>query len=155
MVLHLVCSGKFHSFDPSPRDRKWKLDRHPCGAASCARATSCDDYLQTGRWISFLLNPSKLDNNIASMFSRSQIIKRRKRVFECESFLVHNRLQVHFVLFEEIAKVLLILSRSNTDTPSAQLARRTRNTAEKHLSQTYCIFANFIISGMTQSGKSF
>jgi hypothetical protein len=44
------------------------------------------------------------------MLSGAQIFKCLERIFKSEDFLVHNRLQVNFVLREEVAQVLLILS---------------------------------------------
>lgn len=47
--------------------------------------------------------PSKLDDDVTSMLSRVQIVKRCTGVFESERFLVHDRLEVDFVLCKEIA----------------------------------------------------
>jgi len=156
MVPHLVCSGEFHSFNSCPRDWKSGLEHSFIRRIVFVLAASFDSYPQTRRWVQSFLKPSKPDNNITSMFRRLQVIKRRRCVFERENLLVHNRLQIHFVLREEVAQVLLILGGSHTDTPSTQVSKRNKHAAEKYCNfKTYCIFADFFITGMTQSGISF
>lgn len=59
----------------------------------------------------------QLDNNVTSMFCRLQVVKRRKRVLKREDLFVYDRLQVDLVLCKEITQVLLLLSRSDTNSP--------------------------------------
>jgi hypothetical protein len=56
------------------------------------------------------------------VLSRAQILKCCEGVFEGENLLVNNRLEVDFVLCKEIAQILLIFGRSDTDAPGMRSA---------------------------------
>lgn len=60
---------------------------------------------------------SELNDDIASVLPRIHIVKGGKGVLESKDRLVNNWLQVNLVLCEEVAKILLIFCRSDTDAP--------------------------------------
>lgn len=60
---------------------------------------------------------SKLDDNVAGMLPRTQILKGCEGVFEGENLLVNDWLEIDLVLCEEIAQILLISCRSDADAP--------------------------------------
>ena len=63
---------------------------------------------------------SELDDNIASVLPRTQILKSCKGVFESKNPLVNDWLEIDLVLCEEVAQILLISRRSDADAPGMQ-----------------------------------
>lgn len=64
---------------------------------------------------------SELDDNVASVLPRAQILKSCKGVFEIKNPLVNDWLEIDFVLCEEIAQILLISCGSDADAPGMRL----------------------------------
>jgi hypothetical protein len=56
------------------------------------------------------------------MLPRAQVFECLERVFKSKDFLVHNRLQVNFVLREEVAQVLLVFSGADGNSAETLLA---------------------------------
>lgn len=52
------------------------------------------------------------------MLRRLQVVESPTRILEIEDLLVHDRLQINLVLCKEIAQILLILRRSDTNAPA-------------------------------------
>ena len=68
----------------------------------------------------FVSSFSELDDNVASVLPRTQILKSCKGVFESKNPLVNDWLEIDLVLCEEVAQILLISRRSDADAPGMQ-----------------------------------
>ena len=87
---------------------------------------------------------SELDDNIASVLPRTQILKSCKGVFESENFLVNDWLEIDLVLCEEIAQILLIFCRSDADAPGIRsVALRERKKCKNGLLELGSLLHNW------------
>lgn len=71
--------------------------------STAKRNIETDRQMGSKEYTVFAISFLELDDNVASVLSRAQILKCCGGVFKGENLLVNNRLEVDFVLCKEIA----------------------------------------------------